>query len=80
MFVGGKVWFTAEGAKVIGSYNPATKKIDWVLGTGQNRTHMICVSDDLKRIVTSNVSAATMTLIDKSIGGEPGGSGCGCSQ
>ena len=41
VFAGGKVWFTAEGAKVIGSYDPATKKVDWVLGTGQNRTHMI---------------------------------------
>jgi len=40
-FAGGKVWFTAEAAKAIGSYDPATKKVDWVLGTGQNRTHMI---------------------------------------
>jgi DNA-binding beta-propeller fold protein YncE len=34
VFVGGKVWFTAEAAKVIGSYDPEAKKIDWVLGTG----------------------------------------------
>ena len=47
MFVGGKLWFTAEGAKVIGSYDPATQKIDWVLGTGQDRTHMIYVFSDL---------------------------------
>ena len=40
-FVAGKLWFTAEGAKVIASYDPSTQKIDWVLGTGQNRTHMI---------------------------------------
>src|SRR5579871_6534898 len=33
-FVGGKVWFTAEAAKAIGSYDPATQKIDWILGTG----------------------------------------------
>ena len=39
-FAGGKVWFTAEAAKVIGSYDPATKKVDWVLGTGQNRTQI----------------------------------------
>jgi len=64
-FVGGKLWFTAEGAKVVGSYDPATKKIDWVLGTGQDRTHMIYVFPDLKRIVTSNVSSATMTFIEK---------------
>ena len=69
VFVGGKLWFTAEGAKVIGSYDPALKKVDWVLGTGQNRTHMIFVFDDLKRLVTSNVSSATMTIIEKSAGG-----------
>jgi YVTN family beta-propeller protein len=67
-FVGGKVWFTTEAAKAIGSYDPATKKVDWVLGTGQNRTHMIFVSEDLKRIVTTNISSATMTIIEKSSG------------
>ncbi|MFZ0589258.1 MAG: YncE family protein, partial [Bryobacteraceae bacterium] len=51
IFVGGKTWFTAEAAKAIGRYDPATKKVDWILGTGQNRTHMIYVSDDMKRIV-----------------------------
>jgi YVTN family beta-propeller protein len=65
MYAGGKVWFTAEAAKVVGSYDPATKKIDWVLGTGQNRTHMIYVPEDLKWMVTSNVSSATMTFIEK---------------
>jgi YVTN family beta-propeller protein len=64
-FAGGKLWFTAETNKVIGTYDPATKKVDWVLGTGQDRTHMIDVSSDLKRIITSNVSSATMSLIDQ---------------
>ena len=68
MFAAGKLWFTAEGAKVIGSYDPGTKQIDLVLGTGQNRTHMIFVSDDTSRIVTSNVSSATMTIIEKTAG------------
>jgi len=77
-FAGGKVWFTAEAAKVIGSYDPASKKVDWVLGTGQDRTHMIYVFDDLKRMVASNVSSATMTIIDKTEGrgfGPPPGPG-----
>jgi DNA-binding beta-propeller fold protein YncE len=73
VFAGGKVWFTAEAAKAVGSYDPAAKKIDWALGTGQNRTHMIFVSEDLKHIVTSNVSSATMTLIEKGVGGGRGG-------
>lgn len=64
-FAGGKLWFTAEGSKAIGSYDPAAKRIDWILGTGQNRTHMISVSEDLKRIVTTNVASATVTIIEK---------------
>jgi YVTN family beta-propeller protein len=67
-FVGGKLWFTAEGAKVAGSYDPATNKIDWVIGTGQDRTHMIYVFPDLNRILTSNVSSATVTFIEKGTG------------
>jgi YVTN family beta-propeller protein len=66
-FVGGKPWFTAEAAKVIGRYDPATNKVDWVLGTGQNRTHMIYVSPDQQRIITTNVSSATVSIIEKII-------------
>ncbi len=74
-FAGGKVWFTAEGAKVVGSYDPTTKKIDWVVGTGQDRTHMIYVFPDLNRVVTTNVSSATVTFIEKGTmtGRGPGG-------
>src|SRR6201999_83407 len=63
-FVGGKTWFTAEAAKAIGRYDPATKKVDWILGTGQNRTHMIYVSPDQQRIITTNVSSGTVSLIE----------------
>jgi DNA-binding beta-propeller fold protein YncE len=63
-FVGGKVWFTAEGAKAIGRYDPTTQKVDWILGTGQNRTHMIDVSADEEHIVTTNVSSGTVSMID----------------
>jgi YVTN family beta-propeller protein len=72
-FVGGKTWFTAEAAKAIGSYDPATKKIDWILGTGQNRTHMIWVSDDMKLIVTTNVSSGTVSIIEKTAARQPTG-------
>ncbi len=75
-FVGGKTWFTAEGAKAIGRYDPAAKKVDWILGTGQDRTHMIYVSDDQQRIVTTNVSSGTVSIIDMQpirMPGPPGG-------
>jgi len=67
-FVGGKTWFTAEAAKAIGSYDPVSKKVDWILGTGQNRTHMILVSGDMKRIITTNVSSGSVSIIEKTAG------------
>jgi YVTN family beta-propeller protein len=70
-FAGGRVWFTAEAAKAIGSYDPGTKRVDWIMGTGQNRTHMIYVSSDLNQIVTTNVSSASVSIIEK-IGGATG--------
>jgi YVTN family beta-propeller protein len=72
----GKIYFTAEASKVIGRYDPASRQIDWVLGLGQNRTHMIVVSKDSNHIFTSNVNSDTISLIEKSSGpGGPGGRG-----
>jgi YVTN family beta-propeller protein len=71
VFAGGKLWFTAEAAKAIGSYDPSTRQVDWVLGTGQNRTHMISVSPDLTLILTTNVSSGTVTIIEPSSGQRP---------
>ena len=74
-FAADKLWFTAEASKAIGSYDPASGKVDWVLGTGQNRTHMIFAAPDASWLVTSNVSSATMTFIQKTAGGGRGGPG-----
>ena len=79
----GKVFFTAEAAKAIGSYDPASGKIDWIMGTGQDRTHMVYVFADGKRIVTTNVNAATVTIMEKTegrAGGPPPGMGPGGGQ
>jgi DNA-binding beta-propeller fold protein YncE len=75
-FEQGKAWFTAEAAKAIGSYDPAAGKIDWIMGTGQDRTHMLYVFPNGKRIVTTNVSSATVTILEKTegrAGGPPPG-------
>ena len=70
-FVGGKVWFTAEAAKAIGSYDPATNKIDLILGSGQDGTHMIYAFPDLARLVTTNVGSGTATIFEKRAGPRP---------
>lgn len=64
-FAAGKLYFTAEANKVIGSYSPATGKVDWILGTGQNRTHMLHVFPGAQRIVTANVNSATLSILDR---------------
>lgn len=64
-FAGGKLWFTAEAAKVIARYDPASGKIDWIMGTGQNRTHMIYVRSDESQIYTTNVNSATVSIFDQ---------------
>ncbi len=77
---GGKLYFTAEGAKVIGHYDGG--KIDWVMGTGQNRTHMVIVSRDLKQIFTSNVASGSICVLEQGEGGRggPGGPGRGAAD
>jgi len=74
MFTAGRIWFTAEAAKAIGSYDPASGKIDFILGTGQNRTHMIWVSSDVRRIITTNIASGTVSIIEKTESRSPGSS------
>jgi YVTN family beta-propeller protein len=80
-FLGGKLWFTAEGAKAVASYDPAKAKIDWIMGTGQNRTHMLYVTADEKHIYTTNVASGTVSILEKAavqmqpLPGPPSGSG-----
>lgn len=64
-FAGGKLYFTAETNKIIGRYDPATQRVDWILGTGQDRTHMIIVAHGLDKIFTSNVNSATISIIEQ---------------
>jgi YVTN family beta-propeller protein len=63
--VNGKVYFTAEGSKAIGSYDPTSRRVEWTLGLGQNRTHMLVVADDEHQIFTSNVNSDTISILDR---------------
>ncbi len=67
-FAGGKLWFTAEGAKAIGTYDPATGNVERVVDTGQNGTHMVFVSSDIQRLVTTNMGSGTVTIAEKPTG------------
>ncbi len=61
----GKLYFTCEVNKIIGRYDPATNQIDWLLGTGQDQTHMIELNRDGSQIYTANIQGNTISLIDR---------------
>lgn len=61
----GKAWFTAEANKVIGRYDPATNKVDWILGTGQNGTHMVMLSANGRQIYTANIAGNSISIFDQ---------------
>jgi YVTN family beta-propeller protein len=60
----GKVYFTCEDTKTVGRYDPAADRVDWVLGTGQDRTHMIALSRDGKIIFTSNIGSGSISIFE----------------
>jgi len=62
--VNGKIYFTAEGSKAIGSYDPKAQQVEWVLGTGQARTHMLKVKPDMTAIFTANVNSDTISIFE----------------
>ncbi len=64
-FADGKVYFTAEVNKLIARYDPAGNQVDWLLGTGQNSTHMVLVSKDNNKMFTANIGSDSITIIER---------------
>ena len=69
-FADGKVWFTAEGSKAVGCYNTSSGKVEWSMGTGQDRTHMIYVDKNADNIYATNVSSGTVSILEKTTSGQ----------
>ncbi len=67
-FADGKLYFTVEANKAIGRYDPAANVVDWVLGTGQNTTHMVLLSKDRKMIFTSNIGSDSISIFQRTDG------------
>src|SRR6266581_4037610 len=64
-FADGKVWFTAEHNKLIARYDPAANQLDWLLGIGQNGTHMLVFSKDRTLLFTSNIGSDSITMLQR---------------
>ena len=71
MFVhDGKAYFTAEANRVIGRYDPAANKVDWLMGTGLSGTHMVMLTRDGSKIFTSNIGSDAIGIFER--GANPG--------
>jgi YVTN family beta-propeller protein len=60
---GGKIYFTIEGSRAVARLDPSTRHVDWVMGTGQDGTHMVVVKPDQSKLYTANIAAGTVTMI-----------------
>jgi YVTN family beta-propeller protein len=64
-FADGKVYFTAEVNKIIGRYDPSANLLDWLLGTGQNTTHMVMINKNLSRLYTANIGSDSISIFER---------------
>ena len=62
--ISGKLYFTAEMNRMIAGYDPVANKIDWMMGSGQNGTHMVAGSADQKKFVTANIGSDSVTIFE----------------
>lgn len=67
-FAGGRLYFTAEANKTVARYDPAADRVDWKFETGQNTTHMVLVSKDLRTVFTSNIGSDSISIIERGDG------------
>lgn len=59
---GGKIWFTAEGSKLVARYDPTANKLDAMLGTGQNATHMVALNQAGTELYTANIAGGSISV------------------
>jgi YVTN family beta-propeller protein len=63
-FLNGKFYFTAELNKLIGRYDPAERKVDWLMGTGQIGTHMVMFNDAGTIAFTANIGSNSISVFE----------------
>jgi len=64
LFADGKVYFTIEGYKSIGRYDPEADQIDWTLGIGQESTHMLALGNDGRTMYMPNRGSNSVTVAE----------------
>ncbi len=62
---GGKVYFTAEESRMVGRYDPATGMVDATYPTNQDRTHMVLLTRNGRRMFTANISSNSVDIFER---------------
>ena len=60
----GKLYFTAELARAVARYDPASDKVDLVVGTGQSITHMLVMHPKRAVVYTADILSNTASVIE----------------
>jgi YVTN family beta-propeller protein len=68
----GKIYFTSELSRAVARLDPATERVDWVMGTGQRIGHMLVVHPKRKVVYTINMLDDNVSVLELDKGGEPG--------
>jgi DNA-binding beta-propeller fold protein YncE len=58
------LWMTADKSKALFAMNLATGEITSILGTGQDRTHMVWASANQTKIIASNAVSGTLSIFE----------------
>ena len=68
----GKIYFTAEVNRVVARYDPAADRVDWLVGTGQNVTHMLVMHPTRRVIYTANILSDSVSVLELDVPQQPG--------
>ncbi len=69
LYLDGKVYFTIEGYKSIGRYDPTADTIDWTIGIGEEGVHMLVHDPRTGTLFTPNTGSNTVTMIENATSG-----------
>jgi YVTN family beta-propeller protein len=61
----GKLYFTAETNRIVARYDPASDKVDWLMGTGLAGTHMVIANQDASRLFTANIGSDAIAVLER---------------
>jgi YVTN family beta-propeller protein len=65
---GGRIYFTAESNRMVGRYDPASNRVDWKIGTGQDGTHMVMLNRAGTMMFTSNFGSGSISIFERAGG------------